>query len=68
MAKEYEVTVSAMVTIHPSRVFKIVAKNENEAMLRAEQCFHTAMEDRFGYADYDEVTIDDLKQISELPF
>ena len=68
MAKEYEVTVSAMVTIHPVRVFKVVAKNENEARLRAEQHFHTAMENKFGYADYDEVTIDDLKEISELPF
>ena len=56
----YEIQVNAMITIHESDSFTIVANSAKEAEEKAKELFKVRMEDKHGYVDYDEAEVEHL--------
>ena len=56
----FEIQVNAMVTIHESESFIIVANSAEEAEEKAKKFFRVRMDDKHGYADYDEAEVEHL--------
>lgn len=53
MNKTYTITVDAMVTIHPSRTYIVVASDINAARERARSKFDEDLSNEFGWVDYE---------------
>ena len=54
----YEVEVGAMVTIHITKSFPVDAETRAEAVEKAKKAFADAIDEEYGYADYDEGDIE----------
>lgn len=55
--KNYRVSASAMITINVPLNLVMSVKNEEELKEKVEQFYREAVEEEFGYVDYDELNI-----------
>lgn len=64
--KVYKVTVDAMVTIHPSKGFNVIAADEYDAIEQAKKLFDDFLKREYGWVDYDE-TQTEIPFVKDLP-
>ena len=58
--REYEIEIGAMITVHDSDYFVVKAESREEAIAKAKEKFWKWVDEKYPWADMDEVHVGDV--------